>query len=454
MEWKGLGLLLVAVVALACGGCEGGLESNPQFKRMVNITFPDYRVYHRMDELLGEVDALVDRHPSIMRREVLEAAVEGYATEMSVVTVAPGGLDGGDDGKLRVLLNFGEHARELVTSEFALRLLSMLGGEHNITSGDRGRLMRVLSRTVMKIIPMENVNGRRKVEAGDLCERKNGRGVDTNRNWEVDWGKKEKDYDPNEEYPGTAPFSEPETQILQRLVKEFAPHVWVNVHSGMEALFMPYDHKKMMPNDSGGIALRNLLQALNVQHCEGRCAVGSGGTSVGYLSHGTATDYIYDIAKVPIALTLEIFGDEKAPNEDCFRMFNPIFYDEVEQVISKWSAIFFSLLVNLPTTLSAVPSKITGISWGFTESDLGIRDSRVWKEFESPGYRNEDTKKFGRVWQGMDMMSEGLRTPDFQASLQFYLILCAVLLVMTWLRCGRYYKRLLGYIRPGSSTRM
>jgi len=149
---------------------------------------------------------------------------------------------------------------------------------------------------------MENVNGRVKVEAGDLCERKNGRGVDTNRNWEVDWGKKEKDYDPNEEYPGTAPFSEPETQILQQLVKEFDPHVWVNVHSGMEALFMPYDHKKMTPTDSVGLAVRRLLQMLNEQHCQGRCAVGSGGTSVGYLSHGTATDYIYDVAKVSIPL--------------------------------------------------------------------------------------------------------------------------------------------------------
>jgi hypothetical protein len=53
---------------------------------------------------------------------------------------------------------------------------------------------------------MENEGGRRLVEAGQLCERKNGRGVDPNRNWPVDWGKKEKDYDPREEYPGTKPF--------------------------------------------------------------------------------------------------------------------------------------------------------------------------------------------------------------------------------------------------------
>ncbi len=53
---------------------------------------------------------------------------------------------------------------------------------------------------------MENEKGRDLVEAGKLCERKNGRGVDPNRNWEVDWGKKEPDYDPEEENPGLKPF--------------------------------------------------------------------------------------------------------------------------------------------------------------------------------------------------------------------------------------------------------
>lgn len=57
-----------------------------------------------------------------------------------------------------------------------------------------------------QVLPMENVNGRKLVESGQLCERKNGRGVDPNRNWDAHWGFKESDYDPAEEYPGAAPF--------------------------------------------------------------------------------------------------------------------------------------------------------------------------------------------------------------------------------------------------------
>ena len=135
---------------------------------------------------------------------------------------------------------------------------------------------------IVKIVPMEHVNGRTKVEGGEWCERKNGRGVDTNRNWAVDWGVKEADFDPYEEYPGNKPFSEPEARMLRSLVEEFKPHAWVNVHSGMEAMFMPYDHKASEPKGEGAQAMRSILRDLNRFHCGGRCATGGGGKGVGY----------------------------------------------------------------------------------------------------------------------------------------------------------------------------
>ena len=134
---------------------------------------------------------------------------------------------------------------------------------------------------VLQILPMENVNGRDKVEAGALCERKNGRGVDTNRNWDIDWGKKEKDYNPDEEFPGKAPHSEPEVKILHDLAKEIRPHVWLNVHSGMYALFTPYDHKPVLPTTTEAKAAIRILSVINQEACKGRCVVGSGGSSVG-----------------------------------------------------------------------------------------------------------------------------------------------------------------------------
>lgn len=83
-------------------------------------------------------------------------------------------------------------------------------------------------------------------------------------------------------------------------------------------------------------------------HCGGRCAVGSGGKSVGYLAHGTATDYMYDVAGVPMSFTWEIFGDLKADFTDCFKMFNPIDSATVEATIANWAAAILSLVELLP----------------------------------------------------------------------------------------------------------
>lgn len=75
--------------------------------------------------------------------------------------------------------------------------------------------------------------------------------------------------------------SEPEAALLLQLAKTFRPHVWVNVHSGMEALFMPYDHKAHIPSGRGAQAMLHVLNTLNTDICNRRCAVGSGGKSVG-----------------------------------------------------------------------------------------------------------------------------------------------------------------------------
>ncbi len=75
--------------------------------------------------------------------------------------------------------------------------------------------------------------------------------------------------------------SEPEAAALLHLAREFDPHVWMNAHSGMEALFMPYDHKDHIPEGEAAQATLHILEHLNKHNCGGRCAVGSGGKSVG-----------------------------------------------------------------------------------------------------------------------------------------------------------------------------
>ncbi|KAG6783590.1 hypothetical protein POTOM_009246 [Populus tomentosa] len=313
---------------------------------------------------------------------------------------------------------------------------------------------------------MENLNGRKLVEEGDLCERRNGRGVDLNRNWSVDWGKKEKDYDPYEENPGTGPFSEPETQIMRKLALTFDPHIWVNVHSGMEALFMPYDHRNTTPDGVLSERMRSLLSKLNNVHCHKHCMIGSGGGSVGfvlletanlflfrnfivpirllpgpllpvstyyqlegnmiyrtmYLAHGTATDFMYDIVKVPMAFTFEIYGDTAASTKDCFKMFNPVDLTTFNRVLNDWSSSFFTIFKLGPLQLDGNHSKAMA---------SGV-DKFVSIDEYLDGYLMERRNRYGKKMEVLDVGMQEIRT-------YFRLLLLSSVLLL-FMFCSRIAK--------------
>lgn len=229
---------------------------------------PNYTLYHRKAAALTAIADIVANSSGSMQLQYRTAQSGGYSVRIPVVSAVPGGQAASSSAtnasspRTRILVSFGQHAREYVTVELALRFLRTLAQPETLrpdaSSDEAARtLASTLERHDFLILPMENPNGRDLVEdGGKLCERKNGRGVDANRNWDIDWGKKEKDYDPGEEFPGAAPFSEPETQLVLALAREYQPHVWLNVHSGMEALFTPYDHKAAVPNGPGEQARR------------------------------------------------------------------------------------------------------------------------------------------------------------------------------------------------------
>uniref|UniRef100_A0A5B6Z6W7 Putative carboxypeptidase A6 n=1 Tax=Davidia involucrata TaxID=16924 RepID=A0A5B6Z6W7_DAVIN len=378
-------------------------------------------LYHTSDALMEEIKALVRRHPDKLTLEKIRSQNKGYHAEMTVVTYCRNRKEIDDRSKFRILLSFGQHGRELITSELALRILSILSEEQFLPYMDPITL-NTLEKLVIKVVPMENLNGRKLVEAGDLCERRNGRGVDLNRNWSVDWGKKEKDYDPYEENPGTAPFSEPETQIMRKLSISFEPHVWVNVHSGMEALFMPYDHKNTTPDGLPSHRMRLMLEKLNHLHFKDLCMVGSGGGSVGYLAHGTATDYMYDIARVPMAFTFEIYGDGTASSKDCFKMFNPIDLATFNGVLNDWSAAFFTIFNMGSQQLDELHQK-------FSVSNL---DKWVSMDDYLNGYLMERKNRYGKKMEVLELGMQEIRT-------YFRLFLLSSVLLM-FMFCSRISK--------------
>ncbi|KAK7351803.1 hypothetical protein VNO77_11508 [Canavalia gladiata] len=395
--------------------------------QLYNLTEPlvtpiNYDLYHSSGDLMEEIRALVHRHPNKLTMETIKAKNKGYGAKVTVVTYCKGKKENDKKSKFRILISFGQHGRELITSELALRLLSFLSEEKFLPNMDQASLNSSLDKLVIKVVPMENLNGRKLVEAGDLCERRNGRGVDLNRNWSVDWGKKEKDYDPYEENPGIAPFSEPESQIMRKLAISFEPHVWVNVHSGMEALFMPYDHKNTTPDGLPLQQMKSLLEEVNQLHFQKRCMIGSGGGSVGYFAHGTATDFMYDIMAVPMAFTFEIYGDETASLRDCFKMFNPTDRVSYNRVLNDWSATFFTIFKLVPHQLDEIRSK---------PSILKL-DKLVSIDEYLDGYLMERRNRYGKKMEVLELGMQEIRT-------YFRLFLLSSVLLM-FMFCSRISK--------------
>ena len=95
----------------------------------------------------------------------------------------------------------------------------------------------------------------------------------------MDWGIREPDYDPSEEYGGTEPFSEPEVMCTKSLAQNRRPHVYVNVHSGMDGLLVPWDHKPFIVK--GHERTDRLLGRVSERFCAGKCIHGAGSATVG-----------------------------------------------------------------------------------------------------------------------------------------------------------------------------
>ena len=95
----------------------------------------------------------------------------------------------------RVLLNFGAHGTELITSEVALQLALVLCGEapsrfYGSVERSRLRINELLADVEVMVVPVQVPASRMLAErASGTCRsrRLNLHGVDVNRNWNVTW---------------------------------------------------------------------------------------------------------------------------------------------------------------------------------------------------------------------------------------------------------------------------
>jgi len=277
-------------------------------------------LYHTTEELYQVLDKLVDVCPFTL----VKRAINYDNKQMIYYTLGKAGA-----GVNTSAFIFGEHSREIITTELALYFIKSICSK--FSKYDMDTRKEIMKRNYFIIVPIVNEFGRKKVEQGNYCKRTNENGVDLNRNWDNHWKKTTAD----NTFSGNKPFSEWQTKILKHILEKYKATIHVSIHSGVLGMYIPFAYKTIDINnkllqDSETKKLRKMitvLKSINKKYC--KCRSGPAANELFYLCPGNNLDYAFENNKSKYAFAFEIYdGDTENPeflkiiNSDKPKFFN------------------------------------------------------------------------------------------------------------------------------------
>ena len=200
------------------------------------VAGPDER-YKNPDEIEDFVNEIHAKYPDITEVRTIGKTLEGQ--EILAIKIS-------DHAKLDeiepvFLVNAMHHAREVMTPEITTDMIDYLTSNY----GKSSEVTTWVDSTEIWIIPMFNLDGNNKMWMEDSMWRKNtrnGHGVDINRNYPTGWNScnGSSSRTSAQDYRGTAPASEPETQAMMNLVGSIKPVFNISYHSYSEIVIYPF----------------------------------------------------------------------------------------------------------------------------------------------------------------------------------------------------------------------
>jgi len=271
------------------------------------VWFDDYRDYAQVNSYLSW---LANSRPDLATVFEVGQSLEGR-------TIHGIRISGPGEDKPVVLLNGCQHAREWITVMVTTCIADRLVGGYDVDS----TIQSLVDDLEFVIVPIVNPDGYEYTWEVDRFWRKNrrdGHGVDLNRNWGVAWGK-EPGSSGNPEsgnYRGEAPFSEPETAAVRDLVLANEAIVsYIDFHSYGQLVLHPwgFDHLAAPAADTFIMLGEMLREAILGTH--GESYESKQGVDL-YPASGIAPDWTYGERGI-YGLTIELrpdSEDEEFPN--------------------------------------------------------------------------------------------------------------------------------------------
>ncbi|MFG0242622.1 MAG: M14 family zinc carboxypeptidase [Phycisphaerales bacterium JB054] len=224
-----------------------------------------------LDAINAQLDAFAASRPDIAETFDVGLTLEGRT--MRGLRIAN---DSFGDGtcKPTILINACQHAREWIAPMVGMYAADRLLAEHGVDQ----TITDLVNRSEILLVPVANPDGYSYTWTNQRLWRKNRRnngngtiGVDLNRNWGVGWGLNNgsSGSGSSEIYRGTAPFSEPETQIIKALA-EAQPRLaaQVDLHSYGQLILAPWGYTGDLPPDHAtfqqlGGEMQQIIRSVN-----------------------------------------------------------------------------------------------------------------------------------------------------------------------------------------------
>lgn len=258
-----------------------------------------------------------------------------------------------DTAKVKILLSYGEHAREFFPVESFFHLLSNLteGLSANAGTHAKNYSQIIFSNFDIFVIVMANPDGRNHVESSyNYCWRGTSTGVDLNRNFDWQFANRGSSGDPkDEEYRGPQPFSEPESKVYVDLTERVKFDAFISFHSGIRHIYMPFADtaSKAAKRDPPNFTALSDLSARLSNSTKYTFRYGKAYDLNFYTADGTGFDYMSAVRQIPFSLAVEMWENPEHKEASCFDEFNPDsehLKEELEAFHPMYAELFSCLL--------------------------------------------------------------------------------------------------------------
>ena len=212
-------------------------KTNIKFSYPQSLAVAPDSEYKNPDEIEDFVNEIHAKYPAITEVKSIGKTLEGR--DILAIKISDNAKT--DEKEPVFLVNAMHHAREVMTPEITTDMVEYLTSNY----GTNAEVTSWVDNTEIWVIPMFNLDGNNKMWTEDSMWRKNtrdGHGVDINRNYPHGWNSCNGSSGRTgaQDYRGTAPASEPETQAMMNFVAEIKPVFNISYHSYSEIVIYPF----------------------------------------------------------------------------------------------------------------------------------------------------------------------------------------------------------------------